>query len=324
MAIVTKNIDKAKTILDSGELVAIPTETVYGLAAKAIDSTAVKKIFETKGRPSNNPLILHFSSIEAISPYVTSISKEVRLLADAFWPGPLTLLLPKSELVPEIITAGLSRVAVRIPNHPITLKLLERLDYPLAAPSANPSGYISPTEPAHVNKQLGSKIPMILNGGNCNKGLESTILGWDDQNHPIIYRQGVITLEDIMGVLHKNIGIHKANSTVLEAPGMLSSHYAPNTKTVVSANIDAIVKEYNGLKIGIIKGNETYDGPISIEKQIVLSPSAVLEEAAKKLYATMHELDSLKLDIILIEEMPNIGIGKAINDRIRRSATDNK
>ncbi|MDT0606759.1 L-threonylcarbamoyladenylate synthase [Croceitalea rosinachiae] len=324
MASLTKNIDDVKVILDAGELVAIPTETVYGLAAKATDTLAIKKIFETKGRPSTNPLILHFASLDSILPYIDSITEDVRLLADTFWPGPLTLLMPKSDLVPEIITAGLPRVAVRVPNHPMTLELLQRLDYPLAAPSANPSGYISPTNPSHVEKQLGTKIKMILDGGNCIKGLESTILGWDEHHRPILYRQGVITKEDLETTLKKELQFHQSGSTILEAPGMLSSHYAPHTKTIVTIDIEKRIEQYKGLNIGLIKAYQSYDGFVSIKKEIVLSPTRSLDEVAKNLYAAMHELDMLQLDLILIEEVPNVGIGLAINDRLRRSSTNNK
>lgn len=322
MAILTKNINDAKAILDKGNLVAIPTETVYGLAAKAIDEKAVKKIFKTKGRPSNNPLILHFPNLDSIFPYINSITKEVQLLANAFWPGSLTLLLPKSDLVPEIITAGLPSVAVRVPNHPLTLQLLHQLDYPLAAPSANPSGYISPTNPSHVEKQLGTKIPMVLDGGNCKKGLESTILGWNDKKEPTIYRQGVITKEDISAVLQKEVLINSPYSEALVAPGMLSSHYAPNTKTIISTNMDKDINQYQGLNLGVIKVHTMYQGDITIKKQVVLSTSNSLNEIAEKLYAAMHELDSLQLDLILIEAVPNKGIGRAINDRLKRSATE--
>lgn len=322
MAILTKNINDAKAILDKGNLVAIPTETVYGLAAKAIDEKAVKKIFTTKGRPSNNPLILHFPNLDSIFPYIGSITEDVQLLANTFWPGSLTLLLPKSDLVPEIITAGLPSVAVRVPNHPLTLQLLQQLDYPLAAPSANPSGYISPTNPSHVEKLLGSKIPMILDGGNCKKGLESTILGWNDKNEPIIYRHGVITKEDISAALQKEVLINSPYSETLVAPGMLSSHYAPNTKTIISTNINKDINQYQGLNLGVIKVHTPYQGGISIKKEVVLSTSNSLNEIAEKLYAAMHELDSLQLDLILIEAVPNKGIGRAINDRLKRSATE--
>jgi len=320
MAIITKNIREAKIILDRGGLVAIPTETVYGLAAKGTDPDALASIFKTKDRPSNNPLILHFPDLETIAPYTSVISDEVRLLADKFWPGPLTLLLPKIDVVPEMVTAGLPRVAVRIPDHKLTLGLLKILDYPLAAPSANPSGYISPTKPSHVNAQLGDRIPMILDGENCKKGLESTILGWDDSEIPTIYRKGIITKEEIETVLKKEVAIYDPYSKILEAPGMLSSHYAPNTKTLLSSDISKRIKENRHLKIGLITYKDAYKGNVVLTKEITLSVNGALDEVAYKLYTAMRELDRLKLDIIIIEKVPDTGIGKAINDRLTRSA----
>lgn len=313
------DITKAKEYLTRGKLVAIPTETVYGLAANATDETAIKAIYTAKGRPSTNPLILHFPNIEAIRPYVTHISEEVQLLTTAFWPGPLTLLLPKSNLVPESITAGLPRVAVRVPNHPKTLSLLEQLDFPVAAPSANPSGYISPTKAAHVIAQLGDKIAMVIDGGECKRGLESTIFGWDENEYPTIYRKGVITAEAIEKVLHKLPQNHK--SQTIEAPGMLSSHYAPNTPTLLSTNLPVTIAQNQGKSMGLISFKKKYNSRFTrVTKEIVLSKEGAMEEVAQKLYAAMHTMDSLGLDLIIIEKVPEEGIGKAINDRLTRSA----
>ena len=317
LAQIVKSVSLAKAHLDSDELVAIPTETVYGLAANGTSTKALKKIFEAKGRPINNPLILHFKDSESISPFVHAVTDEIRLLASHFWPGPLTLLLPKSNRVSEIVTAGSARVAVRVPNHPVTLNLLRTLDYPLAAPSANPSGYISPTKPEHVQSQLGDKIDLILNGGFCDSGIESTILGWEKGN-PIIYRKGVITSEQIGEVLGKNPKI-KNKSNVIEAPGMLSSHYAPNTKTIVTEKVTEMVNTHQDKKIGLLVFKKSIG--LKVGQEIVLSPKATLEEMAKNLYAAMHKLDALNLDIIIIEKAPDKGIGKAINDRLLRSSS---
>ena len=317
LARITKNIVDAKISLDADQLVAIPTETVYGLAAKGTSPIALKKIFVAKGRPANNPLILHFKDFESIRPFVRSLNDEVKLLADEFWPGPLTLLLPKSDAVPGIVTAGSERVAVRVPNHQKTLGLLRSLDYPLAAPSANPSGYISPTLPKHVEKQLGNKIGLILDGGACQSGIESTILGWED-NIPVIYRKGVITAEQI-GAILKTIPRFNEKTKVLEAPGMLSSHYAPNTTTLVVDDVKTSLRLFHNKKVGLLLFKENHD--VSVEEKMVLSASGTLEEMAQNLYAEMHRLDLLGLDIIMIEKAPEIGIGKAINDRLQRSAT---
>lgn len=320
LAQIIKDVSLAKAALDTNKLVAIPTETVYGLAANGTSAVALKKIFEAKGRPINNPLILHFKDVEDIRPFVTELTNEVSILASHFWPGPLTLLLPKSGKVPEIVTAGSNRVAVRIPNHPVALQLLKILDYPLAAPSANPSGYISPTLPEHVEKQLGEKISLILDGGPCQSGIESTILGWEN-GLPIIYRKGVITAEQIGAVLGK-IPQFKGKTEVLEAPGMSSSHYAPNTRTLVTHELEKVIEKHIHKKIGLITFNKQTG--FKLEKEIVLSPESSLEEMAQKLYASMHELDELGLDLIIIEKAPAEGIGKAINDRLQRSSFEEK
>jgi L-threonylcarbamoyladenylate synthase len=316
LANIVKDVVVAKAALEAGELVAIPTETVYGLAANGTSPSALKKIFEAKGRPINNPLILHFKDTESLAPFVAKMRDDIKVLASHFWPGPLTLLLPKSEKVPEIVTAGSNQVAVRVPKHPVTLALLQLLDFPLAAPSANPSGYISPTQPEHVEKQLGEKIQWILDGGPCHSGIESTILGWEN-DFPIIYRKGVITAEQIGEVLGK-IPEFKKTTDVLEAPGMSSSHYAPNTKTLVVHEVKDAVSKYAGKKIGLIVFAEKTG--LSVKKEIVLSPKASLHEMAQKLYASMHQLDEMGLDLIIIEKAPEEGIGKAINDRLQRSA----
>ncbi len=318
MATITKDVLSAKEVLDAGGLVAIPTETVYGLAAKGTDAAALKQIFEAKGRPVNNPLILHFATLDSIRPFVSELPQAVQLLASNFWPGPLTLLLPKSKKVPEVVTAGNDRVAVRIPDHPLTLELLQQLEYPLAAPSANPSGYISPTRAAHVAQQLGGKIPMILDGGPCKSGIESTILGWDE-GLPTIYRPGAITTEEIAGVLGTTPRAHQ-KSTSLLAPGMSLSHYAPRTPTIATTAVLKELERHKEKKIGVIALRSGFGDQFLVEKEVILSPQGSLQEMAQKLYATMYQLDTMDLDLILIEFAPGEGIGSAINDRLKRSS----
>ena len=317
MAKITDDIALVKAALDANGLVAIPTETVYGLAANGLSEKAVKKIFEVKKRPIKNPLILHFKNLDSISPFVKGITAEVNQLVKAFWPGPLTLLLPKTSKVPDLITANSNRVAVRVPDHPMTLQLLQKLDYPLAAPSANPSGYISPTQPEHVLRQLGSKIGWILDGGACTAGIESTIIGWEHKQ-PVIYRKGMVTAEmigSVLGRLPKTNTDHK----VLEAPGMLSSHYAPTTLTLIDEHIDGLIEKHAHKKIGLLSLSHLRNSD-TVTKEILLATDASLEEMAKNLYAAMYELDTLGLDIILIEKAPEKGLGRAINDRLQRSA----
>ena len=195
MAVSGTDVERAKQLLCSGNLVVIPTETVYGLAGNALNPRAVAAIYEVKNRPSFNPLIIHTDRLEKVTEYVASVPRVAQELAQAFWPGPLTLLLPKTDKLPDIVTAGSDRVAVRIPKHPLALALLSELDFPLAAPSANPFGYISPTTVAHVEEQLGDKIAYILDGGSCSVGIESTIVGVED-NKLEVYRRGGISIED--------------------------------------------------------------------------------------------------------------------------------
>jgi len=221
-------IKKAASLLSQGNVVAIPTETVYGLAANAFDEKAVAKIFEIKGRPNYNPLIVHIKSIEDLNMIAQKIPQKAYQLAQKFWPGPLTLILPKKNNIPSIVTANKNTVGIRIPSHPIALELLNEIDFPIAAPSANPFGYISPTTSFHVQKQLGTKIPFILDGGMCEKGIESTIIGFED-GEPILYRLGSLSIEAI----ENNIGTVKIKfdtDSSPEAPGMLKKHYSPNTK----------------------------------------------------------------------------------------------
>lgn len=316
MAEIGKDILKAKQLLENQELVAIPTETVYGLAGNAFDPEAVLKIFQVKNRPDFDPLITHTDSIEKIKKYVKDIPQKALLLAEAFWPGPLTLLLNKNELVPDVVTSGLPTVAVRIPNHELTLSLLKTLPFPLAAPSANPFGYISPTTAKHVEDQLGSKIPYILNGGSCNIGLESTIVGFEDEE-PIIYRLGGLELEKIEKVIGKVKQVSVSSSNP-KAPGMLKSHYAPR-KSFFIGDLKELVNKYDLSKAALLSFNSFYD-QVAADKQVRLTDTASVNEAAKNLFAALRYLDALEVDFILGEFVPDTGLGRAINDRLRRAA----
>lgn len=215
---------KAKQLLEQGELVAIPTETVYGLAGNGLDSNAIAKIYAAKNRPQFNPLILHVGSIEQMGKWVDEIPDVCRLLIQHFSPGPITYLLPKSPQVPDLVTAGSNRVAIRIPAHPVTLQLLNTLEFPLAAPSANPSGYVSPVSSQHVLEGLNGRIPYIIEGGLSKIGLESTIIGFQD-NMVVVHRLGGISIEEIQTVCNVEVVIQLAHAQPT-APGQLKSHYA--------------------------------------------------------------------------------------------------
>jgi L-threonylcarbamoyladenylate synthase len=318
MAEIGKDIAKAKAYLEKGDLVGIPTETVYGLAGNALNPDAVAKIFSVKNRPSFDPLILHTYDLDSVGHFVKQIPAPLRSLAERFWPGPLTLLLPKKDIVPDLVTSGLDTVAVRVPDHPLTLGLLGVLDFPLAAPSANPFGYISPTKASHVNDQLGEKIPYILDGGSCKVGLESTIVGMEG-NQVTVYRLGGLDIGKIENVVGK-VEVMAHSSSNPKSPGMLKSHYAP-TKPFILGDLDELIAEYNlkGRRFAILAFRR-YFPQISDHLQIQLSRDGDLSEAAKNLFAAMRALDSLNVSVILSELMPDVGLGKAINDRLKRAA----
>lgn len=320
MSIISTDISKAIAILNAEDLVAIPTETVYGLAGNIFSEKAIKSIFETKKRPFFNPLIVHISSVEALADIVSYIPEKAKLLADAFWPGPLTLVLPKNSSIPDLITAGKNTVAVRIPNHPVALELLNELDFPLAAPSANPFGSISPTTAQHVNDYFKDDIKMVLDGGACQHGIESTIIGFEDEE-PIVYRLGSTSLEAIENVVD-SIQIKNKKDIAPDAPGMLDRHYAPKTQTILVDNLSEAIEKNSKKRIGVL----VFDKPSehdAIAFQIVLSESTDLQEAASKLYDALHQLDKQNLDLIIAERFPDFGLGKSINDRLQR-ATVNK
>jgi L-threonylcarbamoyladenylate synthase len=309
------DIEKAKQILQGAGLVAIPTETVYGLAADALNKNSVLKIFEAKNRPQFDPLIVHTNSIEKIKLWVDDFPVWAQKLAEAFWPGPLTLLLPKKYIIPDLVTSGLPQVAVRIPKHPLTLKLLESLDFPLAAPSANPFGYVSPTTAAHVAAQLQTKVDYILDGGVCDVGIESTIVGFEN-NTLRVYRLGGLAIEDIEQVIGR-VTVQINQSSNPAAPGMLKSHYAP-TKPLFIGPVEDFIKNHSGEKIGIISFYRDY----RIEKHYakILSPASDLKEAAHNLFAAIRELDRSNVDVIIAEKFPDNFLGRAINDRLQRAS----
>ncbi|MBN7817834.1 L-threonylcarbamoyladenylate synthase [Algoriphagus pacificus] len=318
MAEIGQNIQKAKEILESGQLVAIPTETVYGLGGNALNPLAVASIFETKNRPSFDPLIIHTSSFDRVKDFAREIPEPLEKLAKKFWPGPLTLLLPRKEIIPDLVTSGLDRVAVRVPSHPLTQELLESLYFPLAAPSANPFGYISPTAPAHVDAQLGTKIPYILDGGACKVGLESTIVGIEE-GQVVIYRLGGLEISMIENVVGKVV-VKDHSSSNPQAPGLLESHYAPR-KPFILGDLDQLISKYTAENVdfGILSFSKTFP-EIQKDHQVVLSPSGDLKEAAQHLFAGMRLLDQQAVSVILAERMPAEGLGNAINDRLKRAA----
>lgn len=311
--VIGHDIKAAAEILRAGELVAIPTETVYGLAGNALNEDAVIKIFKAKERPFFDPLIAHTHSIDEIRKYVTDIPARLLPLMEQYMPGPLTVLLPRQNVIPDIVTSGLERAAFRIPQHEVALELLRSIDFPLAAPSANPFGYISPTTAQHVYAQMRDKVPYILDGGECRVGIESTIVGMEGDTI-MVYRLGGLALEEIQA-LAGEVQVATNSSSDPSAPGMLTSHYAPR-KPLVIGDIPTLIRQYQGKKIAVISFAESYDVPY----QYILSLGGSIDEAAKRLFAAMREMDATDADVIIAKDLPEGGLGRAVNDRLKRAS----
>lgn len=320
-----QDLAKAKHFLESGKLVGIPTETVYGLAGNGFNAKAVASIFEAKKRPSFDPLILHTNSIEKVRGFVKEINPLALQLAKQFWPGPITLILPKKTSVPDLVTSGLETVAVRIPNHPLTLELLSSINFPLAAPSANVFGYISPTRPEHVISGLGDKVDYVLDGGFCQLGVESTIIKAEETSLTVL-RKGGMEIEKLEFLdVPITVNEHSSSKPGFQpgwkptAPGMLQQHYAPRTPIEIG-NIETLISEKTtNKKIGILSFEKDYAEIPAISK--VLSSSGNLSEAAQNLFTFLRELDNADVDIIFSELVPEHGLGRAINDRLKRAAS---
>lgn len=312
--LINTSLEKAVALLNSGKVVAIPTETVYGLGASIYKPKAIEYIFELKGRPRTNPLIVHVANLKQAEKLCSSFPAPLRKLATEFWPGSLTLVLPKSPLVNDQITAGKNTVGIRVPNHPLLLNVLKLTD-PIAAPSANPFERISPTTSKHVADYFPTGLEMVLEGGPCSAGIESTIVGFENDT-VIIYRLGAISVEQIKNCVGE-VSFFNAEKSHVVTPGMSKKHYAPKTKTIVTEGFEEFVNQNTTAKIGLIKFQKSSHLNVSIE--VILSTSANLEEAAKKIYKTLHEFDQLNLDYIVIESMPNKGLGRSINDRLNRA-----
>lgn len=310
------DIQEARRWLREGKWVAVPTETVYGLAANALDPDAVAGIFEVKERPHFNPLIVHIAYWEQLEELCPEVPEAAMQLAETFWPGPLTLVLPRSEKVPQIVTGGLETVAIRMPAHPMMMHLILSCGFPLAAPSANLFGRTSPTTAAHVEKQLKGRIPYILDGGPSEIGIESTIVGFENGN-PVIFREGGIPSEDIREVL-PDIALRSAATDKPNAPGMIKEHYAPG-KPLYFGTADELTKHIEARAYALISLN---DHPLSQEASlhIMLSPENDLRHAASGFFEAIHEADDSHAEIILIERFPDEGLGRAMNDRAIRAA----
>lgn len=319
-----KALASAASALGRGELIGMPTETVYGLAGNALDAKALARIFAVKRRPFFDPLIVHVASRAQIDKLVSDIPSVAHRLMEAFWPGPLTLVLPRSGLVPDLATAGLSTVALRIPRHPVAQALLQACGFPLAAPSANPFGGLSPTRSEHVASAFSEGIAAVLEGGPCKVGVESSIVGFES-GRPVLLRAGGVSLEalrDCLGFAVK-VASHSAEkggeaseNRPAMAPGLLPWHYAPATPLrLIASATDLSDRQGRGLLS--FRGMASTRGYAAVE---ILSPSGDLEEAAARLFACLHRLDAQGLRGIDAEILPAQGLGLAMMDRLQKAA----
>ncbi|MCP4136903.1 MAG: threonylcarbamoyl-AMP synthase [bacterium] len=310
-----ENIEKAAAIIRSGGLVSFPTETVYGLGSDAFNPVAVTKIFEAKERPFFDPLIVHIAEMAQLEELTPEISQTVKNIADKFWPGPLTIVVPKSDKVPQIVTSGLETVAVRMPKHEVAHKLIQRSGTAITAPSANPFGYLSPTRALHVQNQLGNRVDMILDGGDCEVGVESTIVKIE-QDRNLLLRPGGIAVEE----LEKILGTIERSVTPGErpnAPGQLPWHYSPATPLKIVDKIDHMYLTEKNAGFLLFK-SPAIDFPR--ERTEILSPQGEIHEAAANLFSSLHRLDSLNLAVLYAEAIPETGLGLAIMDRLRKAS----
>ncbi len=308
------SIQLAAEIIRNGNLVSFPTETVYGLGADALAAQACAKIFAVKNRPYFDPLIVHLADVDWLAKLCTQFDERARLLTERFWPGPLTLVVPKTDLVPDIVTAGLPYVALRMPDHPVALELIRTAHTPIAAPSANPFGYLSPTTAQHVADQLGAKVDLILDGGPCPVGVESTILDLSTKT-PRLIRPGGVPWEALVQVMGE-IEVLASNPLRPLGPGQLPSHYAPRTPVQFLPND---LKFPGDQRAGLL-AFETPSGNLPFARIEILSPSGDVQEAAANLFSCLHRLDRAGLDVIYVEPVPEIGLGRAIMDRLRKAA----
>ncbi len=311
MDLTPEKIEFAAQTIRSGGLVAFPTETVYGLGGDATNAVAVARIFEVKRRPSFDPLIVHISDYGMLDRVASEIPPIARSLAEAFWPGPLTMILPKTDLIPGIVTSGLDTVGVRIPDHPIARDLITFSRTPIAAPSANRFGRLSPTRAEHVRHQLGDSVDVILDGGKTHHGVESTIVAFD--KGVTLLRHGAIPIETLSAIAPE-IEERKVDPERPLAPGGLAGHYAPSTRLKITDPSSISKKDRQGAAcLCFSSRSEGFD---SIE---VLAPSGDIVEAAARLFDCLHRLDDSDPRIIFAEPVPEIGLGRAIMDRLRRA-----
>ena len=310
-----ENIHKGALILKKGGLVAFPTETVYGLGGNALDPSSVAKIFDAKQRPSFDPLITHIADLETLDRLADIKNKRVYDVIDKLWPGSLTVIVPKREIIPDLITSGLPTMAVRMPDHPTALSLIKQSTGAVAAPSANPFGYLSPTTASHVERTLGNKIDMIIDGGACRVGVESTVLDMTKER-PLVLRPGGLSLEELQNVIGE-VDVFNRTTVSPTAPGQLEMHYSPRKPLYIVSSITE-VKDRSGAAALLFREGPGIEGFGAAE---VLSPGGNPMEAAANLFTALHRLDaSPGTNRIYAEEVPPEGLGAAVMDRIYKAS----
>lgn len=320
-----EGISRAAAALREGRLVGMPTETVYGLAGNALDPAVVASIFAVKRRPTFDPLIVHAESMEAAFALAGSVPESARRLAEVFWPGPLTLVLPRRKDLPDLLSAGLETVALRVPAHPVARQLLKECGLPLAAPSANRFGCISPSTAAHVVEEFydDAQVAGVLNAGPCEMGVESTVVGFPEGDRVVVYRLGATPLEELQDRVDHLEWVRVADAEDdpalakrgEQSPGMLARHYAPRTPLILLEANERVVETDAGTGWLSFQGVPGIEGP-----QEVLSPSGDLHQAANRLFACLRKLDRMGLKQIIAWKVPDHGLGAAINDRLSRAA----
>ena len=316
-------VERAAEFLRAGEVVALPTETVYGLAANALDAMAVSRIFEIKGRPAHNPIIVHVASLEMAKRCVTQWPLLADKLAKAFWPGPLTMVLPRAKQIPDNVTAGGETVGVRWPSHPFIQEVIRACDFPLAAPSANLSNQISPTNADHVAKQLEGKIPLIVDGGQSQVGIESTVLDLT-ATPPRLLRPGMIHEQSLLAVTGKLALGSGDHEEILKSPGQLQKHYAPKAKLILlkwrdEADLNSQLSTFNSQSIRHVIAHTHIPSQAGFARVSVIPHDA--EAFARALYAELHQCDELGAELIVVEAPPDTNEWRAIADRLKRASS---
>lgn len=307
-------VDRAADILRAGGVAVFPTETVYGIGASVFEPDGISRIFEIKKRPLMDPLIAHVACDDDVGALAENVPEKARLLARRFWPGPLTMVLPKDDRIPDVVTAGLPSVAIRMPDHPVALDLIRRTGSPIAAPSANFFGATSPSRLAHVDGEIRNEVDAVVDGGPCRVGVESTIISFCQK--PIaLLRPGGIAVEEIEEIIG-DIALNPETKSEPAAPGMLDSHYAPTTPLVMQQSDEVATEDR---RAGLLTFQEV-SNPEKFESVEILSPAGDFREATRNLYAALHRLDALDLDVIVAEPCPVTGLGRAIMDRLERAS----